>query len=108
MVLETYDIDRDMLIFKKTYDDPDNGQTKMLEIERNDPNAPKEFYFVHLAVENTESEMDVDTICTDIRKSAPTRNRLSGRIIERDEFFDEVVEIIGSRYFNSSNGIVWV
>ena len=50
MVLDTYDEDRDVLIFKKTYDDPEIGQSKKFEIERTHPNAPKEFYFLHIQV----------------------------------------------------------
>ena len=41
-----------MLIFKNTYDDPENGQTKQFEVPRTDPNAPEEFYFVHIEVKN--------------------------------------------------------
>ena len=50
MVLDTYDKQRDVLIFKNTYDDPSNGQSKKYEIMRTDPNAPKELYFVHIEI----------------------------------------------------------
>ena len=50
MVLDTYDIDRDELIFKNTYDE--NGHTKQFRIKRTEPNAPEEFYFVHIEVDD--------------------------------------------------------
>ena len=50
MVLDTYERNRDVLIFKNTYDDPDNSLPKKFEIERTHPNAPKELYFVHIDV----------------------------------------------------------
>ena len=52
MVLDTYDKVTDMLIFKNTYDDPENGQPKQFEIARTDPNAPEELYFVHIEVKD--------------------------------------------------------
>ena len=52
MVLDTYDKIRDVLVFKNTYDDPENGQPKKYEIARTHPNAPKKFYFVHIEIEN--------------------------------------------------------
>ena len=52
MVLDIYDSERDVLIFKNTYDDPENNQQKKFEMQRTDPNAPTEFYFVHIEVEN--------------------------------------------------------
>ena len=55
MVLDTYDINRDVLIFKNTYDDPNNGLTKKYEIERTDPNAPKELYFVHIEIKDMQN-----------------------------------------------------
>ena len=54
MVLDTFDKDNDMLIFKNTYDDPVNGQPKQFKIRRTDPNSPEEFYFVHIEVKDTE------------------------------------------------------
>ena len=48
MVLDTYDSNRDVLIFKNTYDNPESGQPKKFEIERTHANAPKKFYFVHI------------------------------------------------------------
>ena len=53
MVLDTYDMEKDVLIFKNTYDD--NGQTKKYRIERTHPNAPKELYFVHIDVKDMEN-----------------------------------------------------
>ena len=50
MVLDTYDQSRDVLIFKNTYDSPESGQPKKVEIERTHPNAPKELYFVHIEI----------------------------------------------------------
>ena len=55
MVLDTYDQDRDVLIFKNTYDDPDNGQPIKYEIARTHPNAPKELYFVHIEIGDMEN-----------------------------------------------------
>ena len=52
MVLDTYDEENDMLIFKNTYDDPENGQSKQFKIGLTDPNAPEELYFVHIEVKN--------------------------------------------------------
>ena len=51
MVLDTFNIEQDVLVFKNTYDDPDTGLTKKFEIERTHQNAPKEFYFVHIEVD---------------------------------------------------------
>ena len=50
MVLDTFDADQDLQIFKNTYDSEDTGQPKKFEIRRTDPNAPKELYFVHIEV----------------------------------------------------------
>ena len=55
MVLDTYDKQRDVLIFKNTYDDPEIGQPKKYEIARTHPNAPKEFYFVHIEVRDMDN-----------------------------------------------------
>ena len=55
MVLYTYDENRDVLIFKNTYDDSEIGQPKKYEIARTHPNAPEEFYFVHIEVRNMDN-----------------------------------------------------
>ena len=55
MVLDTYDRDNDMLIFKNTYDDPESGQPKQFKIARTDPNAPEELYFVHIEVKDMDN-----------------------------------------------------
>ena len=52
MVLDTYDQERDVLVFKNTYDDPNDGLTKNFEIERTGPNAPRELYFVHIEIQD--------------------------------------------------------
>ena len=52
MVLDTYDSERDVLIFKNTYDDPSVGLTKNFEIERTEPNAPRELYFVQIEIQD--------------------------------------------------------
>ena len=52
MVLDTYESNKDMFIFKNTYDDPSNGLTKQFKIKRTDPNAPKELFFVHIEVKD--------------------------------------------------------
>ena len=48
MVLDSYDANRDVLIFKNTIDDPNSGSPKNYEISRTHQNAPKELYFVHI------------------------------------------------------------
>ena len=60
MVLDT--IDGDMLIFKNTYDDPENGQSKQVKVGRNDPNAPEEFYFVHIEFRDSPTEEPVSRL----------------------------------------------
>ena len=55
MVLDTYDEDRDLFIFKNTYDDEKKGKQKKLEIKRTDPNAPEELYFVHIEVKDMDN-----------------------------------------------------
>ena len=46
MVLDRFDEENDMLIFKNTYDR--NGLSHKFEISRTDLTAPEEFYFVHI------------------------------------------------------------
>ena len=58
MVLDTYDKDNDMLIFKNTYDDPENGQSKQIKVRRTDPNAPEELYFVHIEIKDVDNLPD--------------------------------------------------
>lgn len=48
MVLDTYDAERDTFIFKNTFNSEETGQTKQIEINRSDANAPKCLYFVHI------------------------------------------------------------
>ena len=55
MVLDTFDQDNDMLIFKNTYDDPVNGQPKQFKIRRTDPNSPEEFFFVHIDIKDIDN-----------------------------------------------------
>ena len=50
MVLDIYAKHQDMLIFKNTYNDPTAGQPKQFKINRTDPNAPEELYFVHIEI----------------------------------------------------------
>ena len=50
MVLDTFDTTREVFIFKNTYDDPENGQPRRIEIHRTDQNAPEELYFVHIEI----------------------------------------------------------
>ena len=50
MVLDIFDADNDMWIFKNTYDQ--EGQPKQFQIGRTDPNAPEELFFVHIEVKN--------------------------------------------------------
>ena len=58
MVLDAFDKDNDKLIFKNTYDDPENGQPKKFEISRTDFNAPEELYFVHIQIEDMDNLAD--------------------------------------------------
>ena len=55
MVLDTYDLDQDLLIFKNTYDSTDGGQPKKFKIKRTHPNAPDELYFVHIEVRDMDN-----------------------------------------------------
>ena len=55
MVLDTYDEERDLFIFKNTYDDEKKGKQKKLEIQRTDPKAPEEFYFVHIDIRDIKN-----------------------------------------------------
>ena len=55
MVLDTINLDQDLLIFKNTYDDESGGQPKQFKISRTDPNAPKELYFVHIEVQDMDN-----------------------------------------------------
>ena len=55
MVLDTFDEENNMLIFKNTYDDPVNGQPKKFEIPHTNQNAPEELYFVHIEIKDIDS-----------------------------------------------------
>ena len=55
MVLDMYDPDQDLLIFKNTYDDESGGQPKQFKIQRTHPNAPEELYFVHIEVRDMDN-----------------------------------------------------
>ena len=55
MVLDTYDRDQDLLIFKNTYDDPISGQPKSFTIKRTDPRAPEELFFVHIEIRDMDN-----------------------------------------------------
>ena len=55
MVLDKFDEDNDVLIFKNTHNDRENGQPKQFKIRRTDRNAPEELYFVHIDVKDIES-----------------------------------------------------
>ena len=60
--IDIYDEQNDMLIFKNTYDDPENGLSKQIEIARTDPNAPEELYFVHIQIKDMDSLPDVEPV----------------------------------------------
>ena len=60
MVLDTFDPEEDLFIFKNTFDDEENDQPKRLTIKRKHPNAPKQLFFVHIEVEDMESLPSVD------------------------------------------------
>ena len=53
MVLDTFDEEADMLIFKNTYDQ--DGQSKQVKVSLHDPNTPEELYFVHLEIKDMDS-----------------------------------------------------
>ena len=80
MVLDYYDIDRDMLIFKNTYDDPQSGLTKKYEIMRTDTNAPEELYFVHFEIR------DMATLPSQQQREANKRRELEAKIRDRSLF----------------------
>ena len=63
MVLDSYDKNRDVLIFKNTHNL--NGQPKKLEIKRTDLNAPNELYFVYIEVLNMENLPPQSERCID-------------------------------------------
>ena len=58
MVLDTFDKENDVLIFKNTYDDPEGGQPKHFQIKRTDPNAPEELFFVHIEIQDMDKLPD--------------------------------------------------
>ena len=49
----------------------------------------------------------VATFGTRLYQNDP-RNRLRAKIVEYDEFCDEVLEYVGCRHFDTSNEILWV
>ena len=55
MVLDTFDRQNDMLVFKITYDDAESDKQKQFKIPRTDKNAPEELYFVHIEVKDMDS-----------------------------------------------------
>ena len=55
MVLDTYNRNQDLLIFKNTYDDPSNGQPKRFTIERTHTNAPKKLFFVNIEIRDMDN-----------------------------------------------------
>ena len=55
MVLDIYDPNQDLLVFKNTFDDEDGGQPKRFILPRTDPNAPEELFFVHIKVRDMEN-----------------------------------------------------
>ena len=56
MVLDTFDPESDMLIFKNTYDQ--EGQEKKVKVSRTDPNAPEELFFVHIEIKDMDNLTD--------------------------------------------------
>ena len=54
MVLDHYDKNREILVFKNTYNSDESGQTKRFEIKRSDPRAPKVLFFVHIEAKNMD------------------------------------------------------
>ena len=58
MVLDKFYDEHDMLIFKNTYSDQENGLTKQFKIKRTDPNSPEELYFVHIEIKDMDTLPD--------------------------------------------------
>ena len=99
-------VDQDQLginpgVNKNTNDDASSGQPKRRTVKRSQPNAPND---VHIATEDILHT--VDDIADDLERFYYPRQ--NSRIIERDEFSGKVVVTIGSRYFNTSDEIIWV
>ena len=94
MVLDTYDPDQDLFIFKNTYDDESGGQPKHFKIQRTHPNAPGKLYFVHIEVRDMDNlssqeqrEVDKKTAIKEIgkqffpqEKSVETKKETSNQI----------------------------
>ena len=55
MVLDTYDEDQDLLIFKNTLDSKGTETPQKFKMARTDRDAPKELYFVHIGVPDIAS-----------------------------------------------------
>ena len=55
MVLDTYDEDQDLLVFKNTLDSKGTETPQKFKIARTDRDAPKELYFVHIDVPDIAS-----------------------------------------------------
>ena len=55
MVLDTYDEDQDLLIFKNTLNSKGTETPQKFKIARTDRDAPKELYFVHIDVRDIAS-----------------------------------------------------
>ena len=79
MVLDTYEPNRDLLIFKNTYDDENGGQPKKFKIQRTDPNAPKELYFVHIEIQ------DIDNLPSEEQR------KVNNEAAKRSKFLQQVV-----------------
>ena len=85
MVLDNYDINRDVLIFKNTYDDPTNGLTKKFEIERTDPHAPKELYFVHIEIKDMQNLPSENERIANRKEEKEMRKKTYESAINRDK-----------------------
>ena len=69
MVLDKYDKENEILIFKNTYNEPENDQVSQFKIFRTDQNAPEEFFFVHFEIEDMDSLQNVEPrIDDDLRR----------------------------------------
>ena len=94
MVLDTFDKENDMLIFKNTYDDPENGQSEQFRIRRTDPKAPEELYFVHIEIKNMFL-LPGQRIRHTLRMSYYIYNQIKSHIIEY--VIEKILHKIGIR-----------
>ena len=84
MVLDKFDKDNDMLIFKNTYDDPASGRSKKFNIRRTDPKAPEELYFVHIDIKDIDSLPDQEQRKVNMKKAEMEKRKTIERSNESE------------------------